>query len=73
MSTGSKRWRFASLLCAVVVAMAPATAWAQPSPQVFLERIYKPYLIKGANGIRLSSEFEIRRFFASPLADAMIK
>ena len=70
----AKRWGLlASLLCAILVVAATAAGWAQPSPHVFLERVYKPYLTKEASGIRLSNEFEVRRFFASPLADAILK
>lgn len=65
-----------TLLAAMAVALwavATATGFAQGTPQAFLEGIYKPYLAKESKGTSLSTDAEIRRHFASPLADAIIK
>ena len=61
---------------AVLVAAAAMTiaARAEPvSPQPFVDSIYKHYLGKESKGLSLSSDATIRRYFASPLADAIIK
>ena len=61
---------------AVLVAAAAMTiaARAEPvSPQPFVDSIYKHYLGKESKGLSLSSDATIRRYFASPLADAMVK
>jgi hypothetical protein len=57
-------------LCAVVgiAAAAPAAL-----PQSFVETIYKAYVGKAAKGIELTEEAVIRRYFAPPLADAIVK
>jgi hypothetical protein len=49
-----------------------ATAEIAP-PQAFIDGIYKNYLGKDSKGLALSSDAIIRRYFAPPLADAMIK
>jgi hypothetical protein len=43
------------------------------SPQAFVDGIYKHYLGKDSKGLALSSAADIRRYFAPPLADAMVK
>ena len=49
-------------------------ATAEPaSPQAFVDGIYKHYLGKDSKGLSLSSDAVIRRYFAPPLADAIIK
>ena len=59
-----------TVLCAVVSMAASAPA---DSPQSFVEAIYKTYLGKAAKGIELTEEAVIRRYFAPPLADAIVK
>ena len=61
---------------AVLVAAAAMsfTATAETvSPQIFVDGIYKHYLGKDSKGLALSSEADIRRYFAPPLSDAMVK
>ena len=61
----------AVLVAATAMALA---ANAEPvSPQPFVDSIYKHYLGKESKGLSLSSDATIRRYFASPLADAIIK
>jgi len=43
------------------------------SPQAFVDGIYKHYLGQDSKGLALSSEADIRRYFAQPLADAIVK
>ena len=43
------------------------------SPQAFVDGIYRHYLGKDSKGLALASEADIRRYFAPPLADAMVK
>ena len=43
------------------------------SPQPFVDGIYKHYLGQDSKGLALSSEADIRRYFAQPLADAIVK
>jgi hypothetical protein len=59
-----------AVLC-VVVSIASAAPAA--SPQAFVEAIYKTYLGKAAKGIELTEDAVIRRYFAPPLADAIVK
>ena len=54
-------------------AMAFAATAETTSPQSFVDGIYKHYLGKDSKGLPLSSEAEIRRYFAPPLSDAMVK
>jgi hypothetical protein len=54
-------------------AMAFAATAETASPQSFIDGIYKHYLGKESKGLPLSSDAAIRRYFAPPLADAMIK
>jgi hypothetical protein len=58
---------------ATVVAMAFTAAGETASPQAFIDGIYKNYLGKESKGLVLSSEAVIRRYFAPPLSDAMVK
>lgn len=64
--------------CALGVALAfamIAAAVAAPAatPQAFVQAIYKAYLGKDAKGVPLTDEAAIRRYFAPPLADALVK
>ncbi len=63
-------WAIAVL--AVVATTAPATA-QQTSPQAFLEAIYRPYLDKNFKGTGLDKAADVRRYFAAPLAAAILK
>jgi hypothetical protein len=54
-------------------AMAFAATAEVASPQSFVDGIYKHYLGKDSKGLPLSSEAEIRRYFAPPLSDVMVK
>ena len=54
-------------------AMAFAATAESASPQAFVDGIYKHYLGKDSKGLALSSAAVIRRYFAPPLADAIIK
>jgi Protein of unknown function (DUF3828) len=54
-------------------AMAVAASAEPVSPQPFIDGIYKHYLGKDSKGLSLSSAAVIRRYFAPPLADAIIK
>ena len=59
---------------AALWAFAAATALAQTgTPEAFLDGIYKPYLQKESKGTSLANDAEVRSYFASPLADAIIK
>jgi hypothetical protein len=60
---------FALILCGSFAAASAQTA----SPKAFVEAIYKTYLGKNAKGVPLADEAAIRRYFAPPLADAMVK
>ncbi len=53
-------------------AMAFTATAEMASPQAFVDGIYKHYLAKQQKGPSLASA-AIRRYFASPLADAMVK
>jgi hypothetical protein len=61
---------------AVMVAAAAlsfaASAETAP-PQAFVDGIYKHYLGKESKGLALSNATTIRRYFAPPLSDAIIK
>jgi hypothetical protein len=62
------------LLWTALLIGATAAAWAEASsPQAFLDGIYKAYLGQPSRGIPLTSDAVIRRYFAPPLADAIIK
>ena len=61
------------LFAVAMLAMTAAATAETASPQAFLDGIYKPYLAKDSKGTSLASDAEIRRYFASPLADAIIK
>ena len=54
-------------------AMAFAATAEVASPQSFIDGIYKHYLGKDSKGLALSSDAVIRRYFAPPLADAIVK
>lgn len=60
------------VLAAIAVMTAAATAETVP-PQAFVDGIYKHYLGKDSKGLPLSNAAVIRRYFASPLADAIVK
>ena len=61
----------AVLVAAAAMAFA-ATAESAP-PQAFVDAIYKHYLGKDLKGLALSSAAVIRRYFAPPLSDAIVK
>ena len=67
--------RALAMQAVLVAASAMAfTATAETaSPQSFVDGIYKHYLGKDSKGLPLSDSAAIRRYFASPLADAMAK
>jgi hypothetical protein len=61
---------------AVLVAASAMAFTAQAetaSPQSFVDGIYKHYLGKDSKGLPLSDNGAIRRYFAPPLSDAMVK
>jgi hypothetical protein len=43
------------------------------SPQSFIDGIYRAYVGKNSKGISLSTDASVRRYFAPPLSDAMVK
>lgn len=61
------------LVAALSVGVSTAAAAPAASPQTFVEAIYKTYLGKTAKGVQLTDEAVIRRYFAPPLADAIVK
>ena len=61
----------AVMVLMAVMAAAPSAETA--SPQAFVDGIYKHYLGKDSKGVALSSDAIIRRYFAPPLADAIVK
>jgi hypothetical protein len=63
----------AAVLALAMAVVAAIAAPAQPSPKAFVEAIYKAYLGRNAKGVPLTDETSIRRYFAPPLADAMVK
>jgi Protein of unknown function (DUF3828) len=72
-------WRPTGRALAMQAVMVAASAMAITanaeiaSPQAFVDGIYKHYLGKNSKGLALSSDAVIRRYFAPPLADAIIK
>jgi uncharacterized protein DUF3828 len=54
-------------------AMSIAASAESGPPQAFVDGIYKHYLGKASKGLALSNDAIIRRYFAPPLADAMVK
>ena len=61
------------LLCAGLIAATAATAQGS-SPQAFLESVYKVYRNShNAKGIDYSKPDVVRRYFAPPLAKAIVK
>ena len=54
-------------------AMAITATAETTAPQAFVDGIYQHYLGKDSKGLVLSSEAVIRRYFAPPLSDAMVK
>jgi hypothetical protein len=69
---------FGKLIVCLVATLAgalgtvPAVA-ETGSPKAFLDGIYRSYLGKVSKGIPLSDASVIRRYFAPPLADAIVK
>ena len=55
------------------VMLAVAVAAPAATPRAFVEAIYKSYLGKDSKGVLLTDEAAIRRYFAPPLADALVK
>ena len=71
-TTGRALAMQACLLAAAALAVAANAEGA--SPRAFVDGIYQHYVGKDASkGLPLASEAVIRRYFASPLADAMVK
>lgn len=68
-----KDFVIASAICATVVLAAVAAPAQAPTARAFVEAIYKTYLGKDAKGVLLTDEAAIRRYFAPPLADALVK
>jgi hypothetical protein len=62
-----------ALVAALCVVVSMAAAAPAASPQSFVEAIDKTYLGKAARGIALTQEAVIRRYFAPPLPDAIVK
>jgi hypothetical protein len=58
---------------ATAVAMVFSANAETQSPQAFVDGIYKHYLGKESKGLPLSSAAVIRRYFATPLSDVMVK
>ena len=54
-------------------AMAITATAETESPHDFVDDIYKHYRGKDSKGLALSNEAVIRRYFAPPLADAIVK
>jgi hypothetical protein len=50
-----------------------ATAAESASPEAFLNAIYRSYLGKDSKGIPLDKPATVRRYFAPPLASAILK
>ncbi len=68
MNETSSLGRRAALILGLGAVLAGPAAAQQPTPQAFLEAIYKPYLAKDFNGQPYG---EADRFFAPALAAAM--
>ena len=66
------RARAIALGFALIAVGTPAAA-QQSSPQAFLEAIYRPYLDKKFQGTHLDKPADVRRYFAPPLAGAIVK
>jgi hypothetical protein len=62
-----------ALVAALCVVVNIAAAAPAASPQSYVEAIYRTYVGKAAKGIELTEEAVIRRYFAPPLADAIVK
>jgi ABC-type phosphate transport system substrate-binding protein len=75
MRTNAMRKLLLTVLAAMAVMTAAAAAAAAEtaSPQAFVAGIYQHYLGKDSKGLALSSDAVIRRYFAPPLADAIVK
>lgn len=61
---------------AVLVAASAMAFTAQAetaSPQSFVDGIYRAYVGKNSKGISLSTDAAVRRYFAPPLSEAMVK
>lgn len=62
-----------ALIAALYVGASIAAAAPATSPQSFVGTIYKTYVGRAAKGVELTEEAAIRRYFAPPLADAIVK
>ncbi len=75
--TFDRRFMNRALAMQAVLVAASAMAFTATaeiaSPQSFVDGIYKHYLGKESKGLSLSDSAAIRRYFAPPLSDAMIK
>ena len=66
--------RAAAWAVALVAVLGFGGALAQEvSPQAFLEAIYRPYAGKDFKGTRIDTPTEVRRYFDTPLAAAILK
>jgi hypothetical protein len=62
------------LICtAALITALSAEPAGNGSPKAFVDSIYNSYLGKDSRGVSLDGDDQVRRYFASPLADAMIK
>lgn len=75
--TFDRRFMNRALAMQAVLVAASAMAFTATaeiaSPQSFVDGIYKHYLGKESKGLSLSDSAAIRRYFAPPLSDAMMK
>ena len=62
------------LLCVgSFVAALSAQPMDQGAPKAFVDSIYNTYLAKDSKGVSIDNEAAIRRYFAPPLSDAIVK
>jgi hypothetical protein len=74
MIVPDRRQGIAMLLGGAFVVAATLAAPAQtPTPEAFLDGIYKTYLGKNGKGVRLDSVAAVRGYFAPRLATAILK
>jgi hypothetical protein len=55
------------------VAALSAEPMDQGAPKAFVDSIYNTYLAKDSKGVSIDNEAAIRRYFAPPLSDAIVK
>lgn len=66
-------WAFALAFGLTAIAAETLAAPQPTSPQAFLEAIYRPYLDKNFKGPGLDKSIAVRRYFTTPLANAILK